>query len=308
MLFCYIPLVSARAFENRPVGTYSLVPALSPRTEVVHALVPELSPNDGSYMTVAMPTPLPSYDAPPVIEFVAGVQFEELTGWLTTHFGRFWAEVAADYPKTDDQPPILDVDAVELTLRLPPSRRVFLISADDNYLVQLQSNRFHCNWRRVREADVYPRFDRLFARFQDMWQKFLDFAKRTGLAAVVPRKYELTYVNHIEVLDKDFASFVEQSIKIFNWSAVKPQFLPAPSSLGLNCRFDFQEKGTLSASLAHARRPEGNESLVLNITASGPASLGYSMVEWFQGAPEWIVRGFTDLTTERAHRRWGRKI
>ena len=48
--------------------------------------------------------------------------------------------------------------------------------------------------------------------------------------------------------------------------------------------------------------------MVLNMTCSGQASVEYSFPNWFDTAHEWIVRGFTDLTTDEAHKLWGRTV
>src|ERR1700688_3267630 len=91
--------------------------------------------------------PLPSYKNPPVIEVSFGVIFQNLAALQTVHFGQFWAEHRQDYPKTSDASPLLDASDVE-GLRLvafdsPPLRRVMCLSANDQYVVQLQDTRVH---------------------------------------------------------------------------------------------------------------------------------------------------------------------
>jgi hypothetical protein len=69
-----------------------------------------------------------------------------------------------------------------------------------------------------------------------------------------------------------------------------------------------RQKGTATASLSNAiDKKSGNNLLVLIFTCTGPHSDKYSPREWFDAAHEWIVRSFTDLTTQEAHQKWGRE-
>jgi hypothetical protein len=83
-----------------------------------------------SHMTDAKKLPenvLPSYEKPPLNELALGVHFERLSSWQTRHVGQFWEEVSKEYPSTEDQPPIIDIESgprFEI-LQLPPLRRTF---------------------------------------------------------------------------------------------------------------------------------------------------------------------------------------
>jgi hypothetical protein len=56
------------------------------------------------------------------------------------------------------------------------------------------------------------------------------------------------------------------------------------------------------------RQPDGTELLQLTITAKGtPRSESeQDIVAWFDLGREWVVRGFTDVTSEKMHQLWGR--
>jgi len=49
--------------------------------------------------------------------------------------------------------------------------------------------------------------------------------------------------------------------------------------------------------------------LLLELKATGPSSSTdkKAMLDWFDLAHEWIVRGFTDLTAAEAHKLWERE-
>lgn len=255
--------------------------------------------------------PLPDYERPPVIEVAAGVQFEELKGWQMRYFGQFWNELAEEYPFTQDQPPIQDI--VEGGPRLeilsqPPLRRMLLLSKEQNFVIQLQESRLHFNWRKVREGDKYPRFEKtIFPKFLQVWGRFSNFVTRMALGNLRAQRYELTYVNHIEPKGEDFARSLEDRVKLFGWSNVRERFLTSPIAVNAVWTFSLpDQRGLGQANLSQATRADGRSVLVLGMSCSGPASARYSLNDWFATAHEWIVRGFADLTTESAQREWGR--
>ena len=66
-------------------------------------------------------------------------------------------------------------------------------------------------------------------------------------------------------------------------------------------------KGVLNVGLREAIRTEDKVPVfVLELKAKGTASSIKSedIREWFNLAREWIVRGFTDLTTPEMHELW----
>jgi uncharacterized protein (TIGR04255 family) len=258
---------------------------------------------------------------PPVIEVVCGVQFEPLRNLLSIHFGDFWHRVKHDYPKTEDRPPIDDFQETDqgtkmraelVAIEMPPHRRVFYIDSSDNFLLQLQPSRFHSNWRKERPEDEYPRFEVAFDRFLKGWNAFLDFAKDSGFGAPRTNQYELTYINHIsEGEGEQFPRDIGHYIPLFAWaSAQSSAFLPPPESAGTHIRFTLPEsKGRLHVTIGHGiRKTDQQRIIVLELTARGSAKPDWAdMDEWFALGHEWIVRGFTDLTSQAAHLKWGRE-
>jgi uncharacterized protein (TIGR04255 family) len=252
---------------------------------------------------------LPEYGTPPVLEVVAGVQFSPLAKLQTRHLGEFFARARKDFPTTRDMPPLVDVPETPTIefLALPPLRRVFLLSEDQNYVMQLQDTRFNFNWKRVKPDDTYPRYGAVFAKFQENWGAFSDYIELENLGPIVPNRYEFTYVNHIELKGESFGSELQAKVKMFHWDGVDPEFLAPPNSVSGLWQFKMPDsKGSLNANLSHAKRPDGRDLLVLTMSCLGPASSKYAMRDWFDTAHEWIVRGFTDLTTSEAHKEWGR--
>ena len=50
--------------------------------------------------------PLPSFQNPPVVEVVLGVQFDAIKALGTPQIGLLWQEFREQLPKTEDQPPL----------------------------------------------------------------------------------------------------------------------------------------------------------------------------------------------------------
>jgi len=251
------------------------------------------------------------YEKPPLSEIAVGVLYEALPGWQSRHVGQFWAEIAKEFPETQDQPPILNVSdrgpRFEI-LQLPPLRRTFFISRDQNYVIQSQDSRFLVNWRKIKETDVYPRFGAVFKEFLSAWGHFSDFVSREKLGSVRPTKYELTYVNHIEHADKPLADTVERYVKLFSWSRLSARFLAPPT--GINTVWTFvlpDQLGFGQANLSQGVKSDGRGVVVLVMSCTGDASPKLSLNDWFATTHEWLVRGFGDLTTETAQMEWGKR-
>ena len=255
--------------------------------------------------------PIPSYKKPPVVEVVWSVQFAELP-WLTAaHTGLFWQQILEQYPRCEEHPPIEKKDEPERLLQprritaelriKPPLCRQWFVSESGNEIVQLQSDRFCFNWRRVRPADMYPRYAHIREQFFTRWRGFCDFAQKTSGEAPRVDLLEMTYVNHIP--REEGWSEASEIGKVFPSVSFRrdSEFLPAPATLGCSIVFDLQgEKGRLYVVCHHAKQmePEERDVFRLEFTARGkPEQTDHEgMLAWFADAREWIVRGFADLT------------
>ena len=140
---------------------------------------------------------LPSYRQAPVIEVVYGVAFAPLTLMKAPHTGLFWSAIRDSFPKVQHAAPVGPMPR-EFDIGNPPLPRIWFVSEDDNYLVQVQNNRFLFNWRVVRPSDVYPRFEVVQDGFKRNFALFEEFVKSASLGELELTNYELTYVNHIE--------------------------------------------------------------------------------------------------------------
>jgi uncharacterized protein (TIGR04255 family) len=271
-------------------------------------------------MTMDAVTPkTPNFAHPPLTEVVCGVQFAPVEGWLTGHCGLFWKRIKDEYPGSEDQPPLgrLKVeefeppDELNLTV-LPPLRRVFFSTEPANYLIQLQSNRFLHNWRKLLDSDDYPKFPDAYSRFTQRWSDFNSFLAESALPVPVPQVYELTYVNMITAPDTKFPRDVWRFMNFYK-GLPKTASGADPRSLELNMTWPLpDDAGRLVMKVKHgvrATEPRDKAEPVLVVefsTIGASAKAGTSMEQWFKDSHDTIVYTFDALTTETSHKMWGK--
>jgi len=271
-----------------------------------------------------MSNSLPKYDRPPVVEVACSVQFEELSRFQTPYAGFLWQEYRKEYPRFEEKPPLPHMIETfpEPTQprftaafsELPPPRRIFFLQADGTNLIQIQPDRFVHNWRKMRNEDDYPSYDKVRAIFLRQWSRFVEFAQTHGLGKVQADQYELTYVNHLVRGEAwETLADVAQLFRDISW-ADGERFLPAPEDMLLRRSFGLPQKaGRLHVSVRKAARSaDRKELLMLELTArgfpaEGPGGKQEAMQGWFDLAHEWIVKGFEDLTTNEAQEGLWRK-
>jgi uncharacterized protein (TIGR04255 family) len=251
--------------------------------------------------------PIPSYGSPPLTEVAVGVTLPPLK-LQTRHIGEFWTEIRDEYPHTEDNPPIpVDGTPQFMAMTLPPLRRVFMMTPNKEYIIQIQEGRFLHNWRKLPAQATYPRYDVVLEKFLSAWKKFTTFSTRRELGDPSPIGFELSYVNE---LDDPAAHGIPEFVKSLEWQKLHPIFLTEPPQ-ATNIAWSFmlpEHKGTMNVSTNRITRPDGKTALLLVLSCVGTASEKYSLEDWFGTAHQWIVNGFTDLTTAEAHKLWKREV
>ncbi len=259
---------------------------------------------------------LPEFERPPLIEVVCGLQFDPLAALRTVHAGDFWQAIRDRYPSFQDHPPLVSTfdDSYrgtrleeDLTIDMPSLRRVFFIDETENFLLQLGVSRFLANWRKIRNSDAYPRFDAAYARLAEGWGKFREYAARNELGTIRLNQYELTYINRIP---DETEGQARELFTFFRWPELHGElFESSPHGIQLRFQVRFKKaRGSLTVSLQRGTTvTDGRYFFILELTARGPAAEdGADRDEWFAFAHEAIVQTFSSLTTEKAHKSWGR--
>jgi uncharacterized protein (TIGR04255 family) len=246
----------------------------------------------------------PDYNNPPVSEVVCGLSFAKIEKFKSHHIGLFWQKVKDEFPLVEHAIR-LGYNPLETDLKdyVP---RVWFVRDEQNRLIQLQDDKFYFNWRRMQEGEPYPRYETIIEDFKKYLSVFEKFLEAANLGSVNPEQCELTYINHIP--KGEGWETVSDVIKIFRdfcWNT-EDRFLPPP--INVEGRVVFQlpnNKGRLELILQQAiRKTDKHPMFVLNNKATGlgeDKNLG-AVWEWFSVAHEWIVKGFTDLTTESAQK------
>ncbi len=203
----------------------------------------------------------------------------------------------------------------EITVSLsdnPHDLRGWYLNHSETWLNQLQSDRFLYNWKKVKGNEIYPQFDTIQPEFTVNWGKFCEFLTDEDIANPELTQCEVTYVNHIEI-GKGWDSFGEFDKVFAPWSGeFSGSFLPTPEKMTFNTTFLIpNKKGRLHISAIPAiRRNDGKEIIKVEISARGRPinSILDAILEWFQIGHEWIVKGFTDLTTGHMYKIWRKTI
>jgi len=268
------------------------------------------------------PEGLPEYEAPPIDETAIGVHFLPVTGYGPELVGDLYGRMRGQYPIFDDsQPriePVIEALTSETSLRQsmtsfgisPTPGRIWLISADDSGLLQLQDNLLLCNWRR-REA-AYPRFEPNWERFGAALLILRAVLRDSGLPELQIRQVEVTYINWIQGSSpSDFLAVVNGT----NLSDV--EFLGTPEFETWQARYLLHDDeavfGRLSIGCVPAIRADTLAPGVgyqLSFTVRNPVVPGTltddQLGELVHRSRLTIVKAFTALTTSEAHAAWGR--
>jgi uncharacterized protein (TIGR04255 family) len=269
---------------------------------------------------------LPDYLKPPLIEVALSVQFDSIDRLLTPQLGFLWAEFRDRFPVTEEQPPIVpqiehfargtsprNVPRLQL-MEKPETPRCWFLNQLGNELVQVQKDRFVVNWRKVNEESQYPRYEQLRERFQADFDIFQRFLERERLGAPRINQCEVTYVNHI-LSGNGWDRHSQLDRVIAPWTSnLSEPFLPEAEEIRFASRYVItntlgQPIGRLHVNLQPAfLTKKAVPIFILTLVARGkPLGGGIEgALAFFNTGREWIVRGFTSLTTESMHKIWER--
>ncbi len=254
---------------------------------------------------------LPSYKKPPVNEVVCGLRFQIPDRLFIPHLGIIWSKLKKEYPIVQHAAPIAGSKG-ELTIDTAtglPIPRVWFISESGEELIQFQIDRFYFNWRRKKSE--YPGFSRVIKKFVSLQQIVKDTFKEFKFGDLIPLDYELSYINHI-IKGEGWESTedIANLYLDYDWKPSESRFLKKPIRISWKKEFELPEKmGILTADLKQGIRTEDKTQLYLfEMRAKGfDTSAKEVSLKWYDLAHEWIVRGFTDLTTPEAHQLWQRE-
>lgn len=243
---------------------------------------------------------------------------------MLVHFGLLWDKWRERYPRTEHHPPIGAV--VELFGSKGPSRgvvtieshfplgRCWYLSEDDQRVIQVQQDRFTLNWRRTGADTPYPSYDALRDLFRKELEAFRSFIVEEKLGEFAPVQCELTYINHLPS-GEGWSTANELAGVIAPWSGhTTGSHLPDVEAIRWTWQYRFDEDqepcGRLHVEVRSAlRKSDRHPLLAMHMIGRGaPIGEGSEGVLAFTDrAHEWIVKGFTALTTKSMHTLWERE-
>lgn len=278
------------------------------------------TPLDGYHdLVVVRPSDLPDFSRPPLDEVVFGVQFAPLSGFYDPHVGLLWRRIRSNFPTLEIQPrlesPIDDLAPnAQLTpplivMPLSGQGRSWLISQDEEFVLQVQNNRFMLNWRRRDSA--YPHFEDLEERFWEYYGGFRELLTDENLPAPEVQQVELSYINWITDMSAHEVFRPAQSASLTTLGLG-----PFPEEQHFIGRYLARSEtgdpfGRLYVQCQPAVRIQPARSdtglqFTLTFRAPGKEPLrDKRLKELLAFGRVSIVRSFFDLTTDDAHQRWG---
>ncbi len=271
------------------------------------------------YEILERPEHLPDFSAPPLNEVVMGVQFSAPQAYQKIRAGEVWGLYKADYPQVQEMPPL--APSFE-TFGLAPQHsmiqqfgfaggnlhdRFWFLRPDGDELIQFQQDRLLHNWRKVGDGtNGYPRFEAMVEKFKKELQSLETYMNTLAPQTLLLNQCEISYINHIPLNRKD-GERVGEWLKFLDFPKIDPD------DFGFGFREvirDSEEKqiGRLFVDASAGIFPDGREMIALSLTVKGhpnQPSIDDALAFLATGR-EVIVKRFSELTTDRAHEKWGR--
>ncbi len=264
------------------------------------------------------------FNKPPVTEVALSVQFRPVRKLRTQHIiGKLWPLFEKEgFTKIEDKPPLnwafeIFDDAIpppkmEIST-LPPVPRYWFLNDDGTQLVQIQQDRFAHNWRRHSFNTPYPQYSPIRDKFEQEYGLLKRFIAESNLEEIVSDLCEITYVNTIP-FENEWMSIedIHKIICVLKQGYTEP-FLPDMEDINLRIKYRIEDENKqpigrfyISADLGYSI--DNTPCLFLKLTARGkPIGDDLKGVLGFLDiGHEWIVKGFTSITTERMYKHWER--
>lgn len=253
---------------------------------------------------------LPEYGNPPVVEVVCSLLFKPIETLLAPHLGVLWDTFKPEYSDCSEAPMLVPsierFGKTETSVEfedLPTLPRTWFVQKEGNGIIQVQRDRFIINWRKIKPDDKYPRYHNVIDKFRKYLSIFRTFLEENKIGLIEPLQYELTYVNHIPMGEGwEKTSDIGKIFNDFSWKNDSNRILSNPEIINWRTSFVLPEKaGRLHITIRNAFRRSDNKPLILlEITARGIYKdiSTEAMWRWFDLARQWIVRGFSDITSD----------
>ncbi len=252
---------------------------------------------------------LPSFEEPPVVETILGVQFLPMVRFKGFHAGVFSSQLGPEWTEVEEQPliagqferfessPPWDLAlAFDVGIGAPPVR-LCIRNADRNGMIQVQRDRIHYNWL-GRLGAKYPRYQQVRKRFDELFTNFRTFLKEHQLGDVAPNQWEVTYVNQLSKGSVWATAADHLSVLKLKGSPIVQELETEAADVTL--RFLIPpNRGRL-----HVESRQQRDAVRLTLTARGPAKSLDEVSEGLDIGRRTIVTAFAELTSVEAQKKW----
>lgn len=264
------------------------------------------------------------YADPPVSEVVFSVQFAPVHELSLGHLGAWWStgDNRERFPASEEQPPVEpQVEtfeqpgpsfSIDVRLGTPPSALRFL-SANRDEAVQMQKDRYTHSWIKTSAENAYPSYEQLRPRFLRELRDFEDFLVGEGLQALTPTQCELSYINAVTP-NRQWSAHSELERILAPWGGgTSEEFLPEPENVSVRLAYVARNSGGEPVARLHVQvdpvfDQRSRPAYLLSLTFRGdPKSDNTEVGPFLDLGHEWIVSGFTAVTTSGMHEEWGRQ-
>lgn len=259
-----------------------------------------------------------SFAEPPLVEVALSIQFRPLERFHIALLGVIWDAFKSEYPNISYEPrlehvierfgiPLFPPKASFKLMDRPEAPRMVFTSVDQQYVIQIQDDRFILNWRQ-HDGYTYPRHEKLAAKLFEEFSTFRDVLARNEITEVQVDQIEITNVNHIEAN----AQPVEQ---VFDNIMSNSQLNASPiEAFSCNIQQSFsyngKELGRIYTVLEKSkRRIDFEDMYAIKITARAhPFANPDSELKSLFSALRTSINGvFDSVTTTKFQKSWGRE-
>lgn len=264
----------------------------------------------------------PDFKNAPLVEVALSVQFQPLAGFAGAHAGEFWQEVKADFPVAQDQPPLQPINEFFGGSRPAPAfmdiglsfgytgTRTFFLTADGDFLIQIQNNRFAVNWRKTAAKPEYPRYEAVKAKFDKYFEMFRKFVAKSGIGSGIVKTdlFEAHYVNQwLLEKGKSYDAAIGDWVKLLNNQITSLEMEQASISTQYLIKgISDQPVGRLYLNVSPIINVSGQFGINLELICRTLPFEDGAKAEFapLDLAREKIVTTFKQITSDSAHQFW----
>jgi uncharacterized protein (TIGR04255 family) len=250
-------------------------------------------------------------------EVLLGVQFAPAPGYQLIRAEEVWALFRDEYPIVEEMPPLspnFETFGVPQAFPIsfvsqPMHPRFWFLSEKREQLLQFQNDRLLHNWRKAGlgdENNPYPRFETIIAKFESEMAKLESHFGSLGAPALTVQQCEISYINRIYA-EKDSRLDPAKWLRFVSFPGEPPEAFTCSFRRVLS-RPDGTPYGRLICESAIAFENPLKPFILFTLTARGIPSDPNSMaaLDFLSQGRDMIVRLFANLTTDSAHKLWGR--